>query len=541
MPDYGILMPMKRCLPVLLYCLLALGACSDRDVATAGVSVLNRGTGEEPESLDVHKSRSTEAGHVQRDLGEGLVGYTPDGELVAAAATDWTLSADGTEYVFRLRADARWSNGDPLTAGDFVYSYRRLVDPETAAFYTQSVGEIENAAEIIAGEKTPDILGVAALSDRELEIRLRQPVPYFLALLTHPSMFPVHRASVEQYGDAYARPGKLVSNGAYKLVAWEVGSYIELARNEHYWNNAATAIDRVRHYVTPEPMVELNRYRAGELDVTRTIPPEAFAQMLKERPNEVRVSPALGVYYYGFNLTRAPFADNPKLREALSMAIDRETIVEIIGRGEAPAYSWVPPGTANYEPQAYSWMDLPKAERHRRAQQLYREAGFGPEHTLHTEIRYNTSDVHKQVAVAIQSMWRQVLGVEATLINEEFQVFLENVSRKAVTEVFRLNWNGDYNDAHTFLSTLESENASNLTAYASDEYDSLMRRAAEQRDPMRRRLYLEEAEMRMLRDYPVIPIYFYVNKSMVSPAVRGWGDNVLNYHYSQHLSLVDDE
>ena len=138
-------------------------------------------------------------------------------------------------------------------------------------------------------------------------------------------------------------------------------------------------------------------------------------------------------------------------------------------------------------------------------------------------------------------MWRQVLGVEATLINEEFQVFLENVSRKAVTEVFRLNWNGDYNDAHTFLSTLESENASNLTAYASDEYDSLMRRAAEQRDPMRRRLYLEEAEMRMLRDYPVIPIYFYVNKSMVSPAVRGWGDNVLNYHYSQHLSLVDDE
>jgi len=532
---------MKRALPLLFLCLLAIAGCDDRAPDSPAGTVLHRGTGEEPESLDVHKSRSTEAGHVQRDLGEGLVGYTPDGELIAAAAQQWEISADGTEYWFELRPGVRWSNGEPLTAVDFVYSYRRLVDPATAAFYTQSVAEVANATEIIAGDLPPASLGVEALSDGRLHIRLRQPVPYFLALLTHPSMFPVHRASVERYGDAYARPGNLVSNGAYKLVAWEIGSYIELARNENYWNDGATAIDRVRHYVTPEPMVELNRYRAGELDVTRTIPPEAFAQMKAERPNEVRVSPALGVYYYGFNMTRPPFADNPKLREALSMAIDRETIVEIIGRGEAPAYSWVPPGTANYESQRYGWMSLSKEERHRRARQLYREAGFGPDHPLRTEIRYNTSDVHKQVAVAVQSMWREVLGAEASLVNEEFQVLLENISQKQVTEVFRLNWNGDYNDAHTFLNILQSDNASNLTGYRSEEFDGLMQRAAEQRDPTRRRLYLEEAELRMLKDYPLIPIYFYVNKSMVSPAVRGWGDNVLNYHYSQHLSLVADE
>ena len=531
---------MKRLLSLVLVALLGLAGCGGGTPGVGESIILQRGNGEEPESLDVHKSTSTEAGNVQRDLGEGLVGYSPDGELVPAAADHWTLSEDGTVYTFTLRPDGRWSNGDPVTAADFVYSYRRLVDPATAALYTQSITEIANARAIIAGDLSADALGVAALNVHELEITLAQPVPYFLSLLTHPSMFPVHQGSVEQHGDQHARPGNLVSNGAYRLVSWEIGSYIEIERNEHYWNDQNTAIDRVRHHVTPEPMVELNRYRAGELHTTRTIPPEMFERMKSTRPDEVRVSPALGVYYYGFNLSKPPFDENARLREALSMAIDRETIVNLVGRGETPAYSWVPAGTMNYESQEVDWADLLQEERHRKARQLYREAGYGPDKPFTTTIRYNTHEVHRQIAVAIQAMWRDVLGVEAELINEEFQVLIANI-QQGNTDVFRLNWNGDYNDAHTFLSTLESINPSNFTGYESVEFDSLMRRAAAQTDATGRRFYLEEAEKQVLRDHPLIPIYFNVNKSMVSPAVRGWGDNVLNYHYSQHLSLASED
>jgi len=526
----------------LVCCALVLSACGNGEQAPSPETVLNRGTGDEPESLDVHKSRSTEAGDVQRDLGEGLTGYSPQGEIVAAAAERWEISPDGIEYTFELRPDARWSNGDLLTAADFVFSFRRLVDPATAAFYIQSAGDIENAAAIIGGEMPPAALGAEAVGPHLLKIRLGKPVPYFLGLLTHPSMFPVHRPSIEAHGRDYARPGNLVTNGAFRLVAWEVGSYIEIERNQFYWNDRATAVDRVRHHVTSEPIAELNRYRAAELHTTRTIPPESFAQMKAERSDEVRVSPALGVYYYGFNLTKPPFAGNRKLREALSMAVDRETLVEkITGRGEPPAYGWVPDGTANYDPCRFSYADLSAAERTKKAQQLYREAGFGPDNPLEVELRYNTSDTHQRIALAVQSMWRDVLGVELTLINEEFQVLLENVEQKEITELFRLSWNGDYNDAHTFLSNLESDNPSNMTGYASDVFDSMMERAAGQRDPVFRKGFLEEAECIMLDDHPLIPIYFFVNRSMVSPRVRGWGDNVLNYHYSRHLSLAADE
>jgi oligopeptide transport system substrate-binding protein len=528
----------RQRLPVLACVTMLLAACGGDD--SQRETVLNRGIGAEPESLDTHKYQ---AGDVQRDLGEGLTGYAANGELQLAAAERMELSEDGLQYTFWLRPEGRWSNGDPVTAQDFVFGFRRLVDPQTAAFYAQqSLGDVVNATEIIAGERPVDDLGVAAIDDLQLQITLRQPVPYFLALLSHPSTFPMHRQSVDIHGDAHARPGKLVSNGAYKLQAWEVGSYIEVVRNQHYRLNENTAIDRVRHHITPEDGVELNRYRAGELDITFSVPSEAFEQMRQQRPDELRVSPYLAVYYYGFNLTRPPFDDNPKLRQALSMAIDRETLTELVtGRGEAPAYGWVPPGTNNYEPRQFLYTNLPKDERHAKALELYREAGFSEAKPLEVDIRYNTAEGHRRVALAVQSMWREVLGVDATLINEEAQVLLENIRMQEVTQVFRLSWTGDYNDAYTFLSIMESDNPSNLTGYSNAEYDGLMDKAAAQTDPGVRQVYLEEAEKLLLSEHPVMPLYFYVNKNMVSPRVRGWQDNVLNYHYSQHLSLSDTD
>jgi oligopeptide transport system substrate-binding protein len=530
---------MKLLRPLVLVTLfLLLVACGERDEPIATTNTLERGLPSDPETLDPHKARSTQAADVLRDLGEGLVGYSATGELVPAAAASWDISEDGLTYTFHLRDTLRWSNGDAVTAGHFVAGMRRLVNPATAAFYAQSLASLENAAGIIAGDIPVSMLGVEARDEHTLVLRLAQRTPYLLSLLSHPSTFPVHPASLAEHGDGFARPGRLVTNGAYRLDAWIPGSLLSLKRNEHYWNNTGTAIDSVNYHVIVNNAAELNRYRAGDLHITSTVPAESFAQVRNDYPDELRIAPYLGIYYYGFNLTKPPFKDNLPLREALSMAIDRDELTaSVTGRGEQPAYSWVPPGVDNYTPARVGFSTLDKQEREQLARARYEEAGYDADNPLKVEIRYNTSDLHRKVALAVQSMWREVLGVEATLINEEFQVLLANMRDAEVTQVFRSSWTGDYNDAHTFLSVLQRDNPANLPRYSSDRYEELMERAASQVDPERRQIYLEEAERAMLSDHPVIPLYVFVSKHLVSPEVGGWGDNVLDYHYSQHLSL----
>ena len=530
-------------LRLLLLLVVVLGAASCGKAGNDGpqVPTLHRGLSSDPESVDPHKARSVQAANVLRDIGEGLLGYSPSGTLVAAAAESWTISEDGLTYTFRIRDTARWSNGDPLTAGDFVFSLRRLVDPATAAFYGQAIAAIVNADKILAGEAAPQHLGVVAADAHTLIITLQQPTPYMLSLLTHPSTFPVHAGSLATHGNDFTRPENLLSNGAYRLEAWEPSSVLRLTRNEQYWNNAATAIDAVNYHVLTQEMTELNRFRAGEIDITDSIPPDSFDTVREQYAGQMHVVPNLGVQYYGFNLTKPPFAGNRRLRQALSMAIDRETLVEkVTGRGEAPAYSWVPPGVDNYEPIRLSYAELSQDERNAAARRMYREAGYSDEQPAEIELRYNTSDTQQRIALAVQSMWADVLGVRTTLVNEEFQVLLANMRAAEVTQVFRSSWIGDYNDAHTFLNILQSGNPSNMPRFANGEFDELMQKAAAQIDLHARRLYLEEAERVLLGEHPVMPLYFAVSKHLVSARVRGWGDNVLDYHYSQHLSLASD-
>ncbi len=512
-------------LRLLLVCfaLSGINACSRSDEAAEPASVLDRGVGTEPESLDAHKASSTQAADILRDIGEGLVSYTATGELMAGAAESWDVSDDLLTYTFHLRQGAKWSNGDAVTAAHFVFAVNRLIDPATAAFY----------AEFLA-----DVSGLEAIDDHTLVIQLQQPTAYLLSLLTHPATFPMHPGSVAEHGDSFARPGNLLSNGAYILEEWVPGSVITLRRNTQYWNNANTDIDKVRYHVLTQAATEFSRYRTGEIDITSSVPPDSFKQIKEEFQDQLRVAPQQNIYYYGYNLSKPFLAGGPALRQALSMAIDRELLVEkVTGRGETPAYSWVPPGVDNYEPPLLSYAALTQAERNRTAQTLYAEAGYSAAKPLQLELRYNTSDTHRRIALAVQSMWRDVLGLEVTLVNEEFQVLLANIRGRELTEVFRSSWLGDYNDAHAFLSVMQSQNASNLTGYASKEYDGLMLRAAGQADHSARRLFLEEAERVMLAAHPVIPLYFYVGEHLVNPRVAGWGDNVLDYHYSQHLSL----
>ena len=523
---------------LLVIAVAVIAGCGRGGDAPAPVQTLQRAMPADVETLDPQRARSTQAADIQRDIGEGLFRFDSNSEVAPASVERWELSEDGLTYTFHLREGLRWSNGDAVTAEHFVAGLRRLVDPVTAAFYAQNAIDIENAEGIISGDIPVSMLGVEAADDRTLVIRLVRPSAYFNQVLAHPSMFPVHTPSLAEHGDDFARPGKFVSNGAYVLDAWVPGSLIALKRNEHYWDNDATAIDAVNWHAIVNDSAELNRYRAGELHITSTVPSDSFAQVKAQFGDQLRVAPYFAVYYLGYNMTKPPFKDNRALRRALSMAVDREELTaKVTARGETPAYSWVPPGISGYEPVRMGFAALGKEEREQLARRLYKEAGFSEDNPLEIEIRYNTGDTHRRIVVAVQSMWRDVLGFEAELVNEEFQVLLTHMKAAEITQVFRSSWVGDYIDPVTFLNVLRSDNPQNMPQYQSVDYDDFMARADAQIDPTKRALILGEAERVMLADYPIIPLYFYVTRHLVHPDVEGWGDNPLDYHYSQHLSF----
>jgi oligopeptide transport system substrate-binding protein len=513
-----------------------LGACGQ--APEDRVSHLRRDLGGIPDSFDIHKAQSTQAHWVQYDLYQGLLEYSASGQLQSGVAESWSVSEDGLSYRFLLRPGAQWSNGDPVVAEDFAASFRRLVEPETGAFYADFVAMIANAPEILKGEKAPETLGVVAKSANELEITITRPTPYFPQLLTHPATYPIHRPSLEQHGSRFALAGNIVSNGAYKLDSYVPGSEISLSRNTHFWDNANTAIDQVTYFPITDSKASLNSFRAGDIQIAFGVSPDSFQWVKENLPDELRVAEQLGLYYYGFNLTKPPFADNPKLRRALSMAIDRTTLVEqVTGRGEAPAFSWVPPGVAGYRAARLEFADLSDADRLKEARRLYAEAGYGPDNPVKFELRYHTSDVEQKIALAIRSMWRENLGAEATLVNEEFKVLLSNIRQMDITQLFRLSWIGDYNDPDTFLQLVMTGNPANMTGYSNPNVDRLLQAASRELSPEKRAAMMREAEAAMLADDPVIPLYFYVSKHLVATSVEGWEDNILDIHPSRYLSL----
>lgn len=533
--------------PVFLSLIGLLSACSGGTGAgsTAGSSaggsaaprMLVRGNGPEPDSLDPQRARTNEAHHILRDLCEPLTSLDRDARPAPGAAREWRVSADGRLYTFTLRPEARWSNGDALTAADFVAGFRRLVDPATASQYAQIVDVIEGAGEIIVGRLAPDALGVRTRADHELEIRLRAPAPHLPGLLSHPSTCPVHRPTLARAPGEIAKPGSMVSNGAFLLAEWLPGSHVLVRRNTRYWNDAATQLDAVKYLHIADENAELTRYRAGELHVTYVVPRGQFDWIRANLAGELHVSPQLSTYYYGFNLRRPAWRDRPGLRRALSLVIDRERLARSVLRvGELPAWGWVPPGVHDYAGQSFDYRHQSSSARLAEAQRLYAAAGYSHERPLRFELRYNAGEVHSKLAIAIASMWKQALGVEARLVAVEFKSLLADIDRGDV-EIFRSSWVGDYNDAYTFAQYFRSDFGINLPRYASAAYDALLTRAAAEADAARRRTLLEEAERVMLADHPILPLYFYVNKHLVKPEVQGWYDNVMNVVYSKDLRI----
>ena len=509
------------------------------DNVLAAEQVLHRGNLTEPTSLDPHKGDGTPSSNVQRDLFEGLVIPAADGSLVPGAAERWEISEDRKTYRFFLRKDGRWSNGDAVTAADFVFGLRRSADPATLSNYSMILSPIENADAVISGAAPPETLAVIAEDEHTLVIRLKAPTPYFIELLTHSTTYPVHEQSLREHGSRFARPGNLVGNGAFVLDEWVVQSHIKLSKSPTYWDRDKVRLETVFYYPIENLNTELKQYRAGELDWTDSLPYQQLAWVRKNLPDELYIDPYLGIYYFGFNTSRPPFEGNPGLRQALSMAIDREIITgKVTGAGEIPAYGWVPP-LPDYEGQKPAWALLSKEDRLAGARRLYTEAGYGPDNPLKVEIRYNTSENHKRICLAVAAMWKKELGVKTTLINQEFKVFLDTRTQKKDTQVFRAAWIGDYRDPFNFLEILHSAHGQNDTGYASPEYDAFMQRSMTEPLTETRRLILEEAERLMLDDQPVMPIFFYVNRRVVKPWVRGWQSNLLDFHPSQHFYILE--
>lgn len=526
--------------------LAALGACSRSPDGSSGNSTkdapraaatLLRGGGPDPDSLDPQRARSVESQTILRDLCEGLTSLDKTAGVAPGVAREWTVSADGKSYTFKLRPEARWSNGDRVVAADFVAGLRRLVDPATASSYAQVIDVVANAGDIVAGRRTPDTLGITAPDDSTVVIQLAMPAAYLPSLLSHPSTCPVHRPTLAAHGASFARPGIMVSDGAFVLKEWVQNSHILATRNRYYWNDSATRLDAVKYLLIADENAELTRYRAGELHVTRVVPRGQFDWIKASLANELHVSPQLSTYFYGFNLNRAPFQDHPALRRALSLVIDREKLAQLVLRvGELPAYGWIPPGVSNYTSQSFDYREKTLADRVAEARRLYAEAGYSSSKPLRFELRYNAAEVHNKLAVAIASAWKEALGVEVRLTAVEFKSLLQDIDRGDV-EVFRSSWLGDYNDAYTYAQYFKSDFGINLPHYKNPAYDLLLARAAAEVDPVQRRDVLEEAERLMLRDHPVIPIYFYVNKHLVKPEVEGWYDNVMDVAYSKDLGL----
>jgi oligopeptide transport system substrate-binding protein len=488
--------------------------------------VLHLGNGTEVQTLDPGRTEDLQALRIERDLFEGLVDEAPNGDLVPGAAESWTVGDDGRTYTFELRRTARWSNGDAVTAKDFVYGMQRSADPKTLGSYTFILSPILNAAAIAAGTKPPTALGVRAVDDHTLTIDLANPTPYFLGLLTNPVTYPLHRASVERYGSEFTRPGKLVGNGAFMLDEWVVQSHIKLVRNPHYWDSAKTRIDEIWFYPTENLGAELKRYRAGELDYTYDLPTAQFAWIQENLGAELKIAPYLGSYFFSFNVTRPPFKDNPKLRRALSLAIDRDVLTKLLA-GQQAAYGLVPP-VAHYTGQRMKEAGWTQADREAEAKRLYAAAGYSAKHPLRTQILYNTQEDHQRIATTLQSMWLQVLGVETELANQEWKVFLDTRNEKLETQVFRSGWIGDYNDAFSFAELMRSTSDQNDSGYASAEYDRLVTAAQSELDMQKRAQLLQQAEAVLLEDMPIIPLYYYVSKHLIKPWVRGYAPNIMD-------------
>lgn len=503
--------------------------------AALSATTLHRGTNSEPRSLDPHRAVGNSAAVVLYDLFTGLMTLDVSGILTEGVAESYTVSDDGLTYTFILRPGVAWSDGRALTAEDFVYSFRRLLTPSTAARFASQLFPIVNAQAVNRGDKEPSALGVTATDKSTLVVRLNQPTAYLPQLMASNAASPVPRHVIEAEGRGWTRPGIMVSNGAYRLEEQIPSTLIRAVKNEAFYDAANVAIDEVIFYPTENQGTSLSRFRAGELDVILNFPANQVERIRETIPDSLHITPALGVYYLAPNTRKPPF-DDPRVRRALALAIDRDLIVtRLLPPGTTAATNIVPPITDGYAGTEADYTNASMSDRMAEASALLSDAGFGPNKPLTFAFKTDPIEQNRRISVALSSMWKAI-GVNVE-IDTTGASDVNRDGRTGNFEVIRWTWFGPYNDAATFLGLLESTNGANVTGYSNPVFDAKLLEANATRDSDTRRTLLAEAEAILNTDQPVIPLYFHAGRRLVNPVVKGWVDNPRSANLTRYLTL----
>jgi oligopeptide transport system substrate-binding protein len=499
--------------------------------------VLRRSSIGDPQTLDPQRWTYGQDGNLAQDLFQSLTAVDAAANTIPGQAESWSVSSDGLTYTFRLRPGLVWSDGKPIDSSDFLWSMRRLFDPRTAAPSAALLYVIRNAREVNTGAMALDRLGVRTPDARTVVIELVHPAPWFTEILVHRG-FPAPRHVIEKHGDAWTRPGRFVSNGAFVLDEWRPGAHVRLRKNDRFHDARNVGLDAMYHIPIEDPKVALNRFRAGELDIAVSLPSEQLDLLKREFPRELHLVQQIGIEYYAFNTRRAPF-DDVRVRRALSMAIEREVLTDKILRGgEPPAWGLVPPGVRDYprraQPDFAAW-DAPR--RQAEARRLLAQAGFDAARPLTVRLRYNNADTQKKIALAVAAMWQR-LGVRTELITGDLRSHQQALAQGEF-DVARAQWYSENSDAASFLELLDSRaRALNVSRYSSAAFDRAMARSNATPDRDARSAAMFEAERIAMADQPIAPLHVYVSRRLISRRVTGWVDNARGVHVNRWLSVT---
>ena len=507
--------------------------------------IYHHGNGSEPQGIDPHIVTGVPEHHILISLCEGLTIPNPnpsgsDG-YIPGTAESWTISDDGKEYIFNLNKNAKWSNGEPVTADDFVWSWKRILTASLGSQYPDMLYYLEGAYEYHNGLiDNFDEVGVKALDTHTLKVNLKNPTPFFIGLLSHYSTWPVHKETVLKHGDIddrngeWTRPGNFVCNGPFQLKTWELNNKIVVEKNPHYYDASMVRLNEIHYYPVSNVMTEDRMFRAGQLHLTSSMPTQKCPIYIEEKNPNLKIDPYMGTYFYRINTENETLSD-VRVRKALAYSIDRQLLVDKVTQcGQIPAYSFTPPGSNGYQPSTEIPYDPVLAK------QLLAEAGYSSDNPFpKLEILFNTNEDHRKIALAIQQMWQENLGIEVELVNQDWKVYL---SREMVGDfqVSRAGWIGDYEDPNTFLDLMRPNRGNNKTGWENMEYDSIVAQANSTNDQSERYELLKQAERILIDEMPIIPLYTYVRSYQLSPDVKGFSPHILDHHHPKYIYLERD-
>lgn len=513
----------KRIFIALITTVLLMAGCAEKN--SQDMVVVDNGA--DAPTLDSTLSQDTQSGRVLYDLFEGLTSFDQQNQPIPGLAQKWEISEDGTTYTFFLRPNLKFSDGTPITADDVVFTWQRLVDPKVGSPYNLLGANIKNGQAIIEGKMPVENLGVTALNENTVQIQLEHPDAAFLAICSRPNVGILSRANVTRYGNQWTKPENMVTSGAYKLAEWVINGYILLEKNPYYYDADQVTIPKIKFLPIVDASASLSQYQAGNLDITHSLPVDQYEQLKQEMPEQIHTVTQEAIYYYNLNMTLPKFKNNPQLRQALSMAVDRTALVELVlGQGQTPLYSYVTPTIENgkFAGLDYEWADWPREKQIATAQRLFKEAGYGSTHPLSLTVSYNTNELHRKIALALASMWQEVFGsksIQVKMANQEWKTFLKS-RKNADYDVARDGWVADYDSVDNYLFLYQCKSPLNNSQVCNPEFERLIAQAQRSLDPEERVKLLRQSIQLIMQEYNIIPLYQYTYFRLVNPRIKGY-------------------